>query len=104
MYDASQSDTCSITVIATGLESHATKFPGSFGSFRTPVTPASQTRAVVPPIPGRTVMPSGTAAPTQTMPKQAPAYGIQKPGDIRSNVEEKTLNIPTFLQRNNRDK
>lgn len=106
MYDESQSDSCSITVIATGLESHA-KFPGSFGTYRPQTASTSGVRPTVPPIPQRTATSAQTVQPTAgtaagAAPKQAPAFGIQKPGDIRSNVEEKTLNIPSFLQR--RDK
>ena len=108
MYDESQSDSCSITVIATGLDSHA-KFPGSFGTYRPQTAQTAGVRPTVPPIPQRTVtaaQPVQTAAaatPTgASVQKPAPAFGIQKPGDIRSSVEEKTLNIPSFLQR--RDK
>ena len=113
MYDASQSDSCSITVIATGLESHAAKFPGSFGTYR-PQTAQATARPTVPPIPVRTAtssqpsqpggLGSSTGAAGTTVQKTPSTFGIQKPGDIRSSVEEKTLNIPTFLQRGNRDK
>ena len=109
MYDESQSDSCSITVIATGLESHA-KFPGSFGTYR-PQPTQTTSRPVVPPIPTRTTTtatattaaPAATTAAATTPKPVAPAFGIQKPGDIHSSVQEKTLNIPSFLQRGNRD-
>ena len=40
------------------------------------------------------------AQPGQAAPMNAnPVQGIQKPVDIRSSVEEKTLKIPDFLQR-----
>ncbi|NLL79685.1 MAG: cell division protein FtsZ [Clostridiales bacterium] len=115
MYDASQSDSCSITVIATGLETH-TKFPAGFGTYR-PQTAQTAARPTVPPIPARTVTPTqpttttglgtgaaGAGAAGTTAQRPATAFGIQKPGDIHSRVEEKSLNIPTFLQRGNRDK
>lgn len=96
MYDASKSDTCSITVIATGLEEAAGSTPSRLGSsvaFRQPtthITPSSLKGLGVQPQPGQ-------SAGGQQVPRPAP--GIQKPVDIRSSVEEKSLKIPDFLQR-----
>ncbi|MDD2972814.1 MAG: cell division protein FtsZ [Lachnospiraceae bacterium] len=94
MYDESASDTCTITVIATGLEDTPVqpKFSGNiYGS------KSIQTAK-------KTVMPTSTlAAPgvtPGTTPQIKPITGIQKPHDLRSNVEEKSLKIPDFLQRN----
>ena len=96
MFDESKSDTCSITVIATGLEETASNpvSPrlGAGVAYRQPsshITPSSL---------------KGLGAPNLTQPaagQQAPrpVPGIQKPGDIRSSVEEKTLKIPDFLQK-----
>ncbi len=97
MYDDSKSDSCTITVIATGLE-------------ESPVSSAPQTRlggalaykppAHVPPssLKNFTVQPGNTAAPGNAAPVR-PLTGINRPADIRSNVEEKSLKIPDFLQR-----
>jgi len=99
MYDASKSDSCTITVIATGLEdvasNSATGRLGSTPAYRQPashITPNS--------LKGLNLQaPAGTA---QTVAPKAPIppfTGIQKPADIRSSVEEKSLKIPDFLQR-----
>ena len=54
-----------------------------------------------------TPVPAPAPAPIQ-MPQQKPAApamnvqpltGIRRPGNIKSNVEEKTLSIPSFLQK-----
>ena len=96
MYDASKSDTCSITVIATGLEEGAGSGQPRIGSgvvYRQPsahLTPSSLKNMGVQPQAGQ---PAGG----QQIPRPAP--GIQKPVDIRSSVEEKSLKIPDFLQR-----
>ena len=98
MYDNSQSDSCTITVIATGLEDNANPSTMSRLGGATPyrqaashITPSSLKALNLNPAPA-----AQTAAATAT-PKTIP--GIQKPAEIRSSVEERTLNIPTFLQR-----
>ena len=101
MYDESKSDSCTITVIATGLEDKANNAVqsrlGGGASFRQPgthMTPAS--------LKGMNLQPTN---PANNVPGQAPARpvqpvpGIHKPADIRSSVEEKSLKIPDFLQR-----
>ncbi len=95
MYDASKSDTCSITVIATGLEEApaATSRIGTGSSYRPSsphLTPNSLKNLGIQPQTGQ--QGGGSAAPR-------PVPGIQKPVDIRSSVEEKSLKIPDFLQR-----
>lgn len=98
MYDATKSDSCTITVIATGLEdvsANSTVQPryGAGTAYRQPtshLTPTSMKGVNIPPTAG-----TQPAQPTA----QRPAPGIQKPVDIRSSVEEKTLKIPDFLQR-----
>ena len=98
MYDASKSDACTITVIATGLEdvanaAAASRLGTSFG-YKNPAAhspqPALKGFGVPAPQP---VKPSVQPAPMKPLP------GINKPVDIRSNVEEKSLTIPAFLQR-----
>ena len=98
MYDASKSDSCTITVIATGLEdvanaAVASRLGTSFGHKNpTPVAPQPtlKTFNMTPPQP---VKPTVQPAPIK------PLTGINKPVDIRSNVEEKSLTIPAFLQK-----
>ncbi len=89
MYDEKAADSCTITVIATGLESGVTPriTPNTFQSYKTPV---KQTASVnVNPV-------SPVSAANLNVP---PLTGIRKPGDIKSSVEEKTLSIPSFLQK-----
>lgn len=94
MYDTSQTDSCSITVIATGLESQhsGAKFGNSF-TYKPQVKPSSLTAASGVGAGGMNPAGAGLNKPV------APLTGIHKPGDIRSSVEEKTLNIPSFLQK-----
>ncbi len=95
--DDSKPDTCSITVIATGLEG-ATPV-NKFATRVAPKTPPTHTfKDKVPSTP-----PVFTAAPPQlntTPPANLNVVpGIQKPVDIRSSVQEKSLKIPDFLQK-----
>ena len=97
MYDDSKSDSCTITVIATGLEdapSNAaqTRLGGGL-AYKNPGThvPASSLKNF-------TVQPGGSQTAGNGIPAR-PLTGINRPADIRSNVEEKTLNIPNFLQK-----
>ena len=100
MYDESKSDSCTITVIATGLEDKANSAVqsrlGGGAAFRQPashMTPTSLKglQPTVPTTPGA----QGGQAPRPVQ----PVPGIHKPADIRSSVEEKSLKIPDFLQR-----
>lgn len=95
MYDETLSDSCTITVIATGLEEQPmNKFGGGF----TYGTKAGSVPSVKP---KTNLMGMGLGGMPQvgTTPIK-PIQGIQKPHDLRSNVEEKSLKIPDFLQRN----
>ncbi len=97
MYDDSKSDSCTITVIATGLEdapSNAAQTRLSGGlAYKNPAThvPTSSLKNF-------TVQPGGSQTAGSGGPAR-PLTGINRPADIRSNVEEKTLNIPNFLQK-----
>ncbi len=102
MYDASQPDICTITVIATGLETPANKGvakPGAFGTY-------PGTNRFIQPVSYQTTMNEGAMKrPVEegngTKPMAKPILnGINKPTDLRSSVEEKSLKIPDFLQRN----
>lgn len=100
MYDESKSDSCTITVIATGLEDKANSAVqsrlGGGAAFRQPashMTPTSL-KGLQPTVPATPAAQGGQAPrPVQPVP------GIHKPTDIRSSVEEKSLKIPDFLQR-----
>ncbi|MBR5596797.1 MAG: cell division protein FtsZ [Lachnospiraceae bacterium] len=88
MYDDSTADYCRITVIATGLET-----PQSAGGremFNR--TTVSSIRSGLQSAAGKPVTP--------VTPPQKPLFtGIQKPADIKSKVEENSLQIPSFLQK-----
>ena len=104
MYDETKQDTCTITVIATGLEAPAEKTAakpgfGSYGNGGRFIQPSSyqvngQEAARKPVV----MAPGNTGA----IPNVNQALsGIQKPPtDLRSNVATKSLKIPDFLQRN----
>ena len=97
MYDDSRSDSCTITVIATGLEDVPNAAPQSrLGGGLPYKSPAAH----VPPssLKNFTVQSGNTANAGNGTPAR-PLTGINRPTDIRSNVEEKSLNIPSFLQR-----
>lgn len=79
MYDETMSDSCTVTVIATGIEDNN-------NTVAKPLTTGfkSGVKGVSPITPGAAV---------------PPVRPIQKPVDIRSSVEEKSLKIPDFLTR-----
>ena len=100
MYDASKSDSCMITVIATGLEdmnnSQVQNRIGSGVAFKSPVSHVSPGGLKGFTLPSGLTMPqAGMGVPSTPRPVQ----NIQKPVDIKSSVEEKSLKIPDFLQR-----
>lgn len=105
MYDETKADSCMITVIATGLEDAASKVASAFGTYKpgymTPTSLQGKASLGAGAVTPNGVNPSVTATtgvPMGTAPLK-PIVGINKPGDIRSSVEEKTLKIPDFLQR-----
>lgn len=90
MYDDTLQDACSITVIATGLEDVASnKFASGFNYS----AKLGQSPLGVKPKP---VLNNNLGT---VQPILKPIQGIQKPQDIRSSVEEKSLKIPDFLQK-----
>lgn len=107
MYDESAADSCTITVIATGLEANITPriTPGNYQAYKAqqvkPMKQPVQMKQAVPmkqqPVPGRS-MGTTPSQPVQGVNVQQ-FSGIRKPTDVRSNVEEKQLNIPSFLQK-----
>ena len=106
MYDDSKSDACTVTVIATGLEDATlptNKPVSSYGTFANkyvkPVTPSISLKPVgAAPTEGSVVNPTLTGASAPAAPRK-PITGITNPGDIRSTVTNKPLNIPDFLQK-----
>jgi cell division protein FtsZ len=117
MYDENKTDTCTITVIATGIDDRATMSssltkpanaaatqnatpvspvapvqPTVTGTPVTPITPVSTVTPIQPAVEPIGVTHENTAAPR-------PNLGINRPTDIRSTVEPKSLKIPDFLQR-----
>ncbi|MBQ9302937.1 cell division protein FtsZ [Butyrivibrio sp.] len=114
MYDENKTDTCTVTVIATGIDDKlmAAK-PAAARTVQqaTPVTPVSIPQPTVNVAHATTVTPSSVVTPIQpsvetigisrensaAAPK--PNLGINRPTDIKSTVEPKSLKIPDFLQR-----
>lgn len=101
MYDESKGDSCRITVIATGLEDATlpTNKPISpystfSGKYVKPVMPGVTLRGAEG---GAGMAGHGTATAGQTV--HRPVTGINNPGDIRSNVADRPLKIPDFLQK-----
>lgn len=103
MYDESQPDTCTITVIATGIGTPANKLGGAKPAFGAPygsgrfIQPASYQQAMGDAAAKPKVNPDMGTAP---IPVVKPVAGINKPADLRSNVKNNSLKIPDFLQRN----
>lgn len=79
MYDETMSDSCTVTVIATGIEDNN-------NTVAKPLTTGFKSG-----VKGVSPITSGASVP--------PVRPIQKPVDIRSSVEEKSLKIPDFLTR-----
>ncbi len=117
MYDESKTDTCTITVIATGIEDKintvvkpaatATATPHVGVS---PVQAQSQVQPTVVPLQASPVtplqavvspMPTASAESVNTVNIARPSQPLtlNKPSEIRSTVEPKSLKIPDFLQR-----
>ena len=101
MYDDSTPDTCQITVIATGLDDKPQQAQNKFGSQFSVKPQQSPVKPVQPGMGTRPYTPVSPAPAAGTKPvAPAPNYtGIHKPGNLRSNVEEKSLKIPDFLQK-----
>ncbi len=99
MYDATKSDSCTITVIATGLEeAPEPSVPNRVGGAS---VYRQQTSHITPSsLKGMNLQPTGGSGQTGApKPGLQPLPGLQRPADIRSSVEEKSLKIPDFLQR-----
>ena len=120
MYDESKTDSCSVTVIATGIDDKASvtpqakqpaaaTAPKSAPVVSTPVTPVQQVVTPVAPVTPVAeavtaaepkIMTLGTPAADQPATSSAtrPLGGINRPS-VTSSVEPRSLKIPDFLQR-----
>lgn len=106
MYDETMTDSCSVTVIATGIEQASSvgasvmnKMGGSF--LHTPVGGAARPKPTVKVNSGVNVNAAATGTgPIPSVTPIKPVNGFQKPETVRSNVESQSLKIPDFLQRN----
>lgn len=103
MYDETRSDSCTVTVIATGLEDASiptNRTISNMGTFSNkyvkPVTPNISLKNVNF---GNTAESANTMAGQGAQGIRKPVSGINNPGDIRSNVADKPLKIPDFLQK-----
>ena len=108
MYDSSMTDTCNVTIIATGIEEKAAR-QGGLGFKSGYITPTSLQGKPM----GTGVGLGGFTTPgvglKQPMVGQQggqskgqpglKSIGIQKTNDIKSSVEEKSLDIPSFLRK-----
>ena len=101
MYDASKTDSCKVTVIATGLVDETlpnNKTMSNMGTYANkyvkPVTPNVNLKSRPFTAPAENPMQGQVQTPVRK-----PAQGIINPGDIRSKVETKPLDIPGFLQK-----
>ena len=91
MYDETAKDTCTVTVIATGINQKVNKAPVySFNTTAKPQQPAKQTQTVQP---MATAKPEGVSSATGALPPL-------KKSDLSASIEERSLKIPTFLQKN----
>lgn len=119
-YDVKETDTCYVTVIATGVHnlSSPTRVPSTAGvmfnntlvrpnvmsgfGMRTPSAPQP---SVAPAAPELSVLQNRSTGsiprvnPTGSTSSAGYATGITSPGDIRSNVKDNKLNIPDFLKK-----
>ncbi len=93
MYDPSKSDSCTITVIATGLTDAGSSMAEKPSQLKVPTFRPNNLQGV------NTAHPAQGTYVTPTQRQVKPLPGINRPTDIRSSVEEKSLKIPDFLQR-----
>lgn len=107
MYNEDMSDSCTVTVIATGIVQTAPNSTmngmgriNSNFSVRPNNVPNTPVRPRPQPKPGVNMMPLNGQASSGVSQQTMPLPGINKPpADLRSNVKEQTLNIPSFLKR-----
>ncbi len=98
MYDETMADSCTITVIATGLDDTANVAAAQSRMGVGATYRPGQSHISSGALKGITPNPGVVAQQVASQPVK-PVQGIQKPADIKSSVEERTLKIPDFLQR-----
>ncbi len=98
MYDESKTDTCKITVIATGIDAAQQARTSATGmkDFTKSIEEIRRQQAAGAPV-------SSQSAPQTTVPTPPPVnlqpLGIKKPENITSSVKQNDLIIPSFLQK-----
>ncbi|MDE6220743.1 MAG: cell division protein FtsZ [Lachnospiraceae bacterium] len=105
MYNEDMTDSCTVTVIATGIVESVPNSPvNNMGRINsnfsvkpnnipnTPARPRPQAPAGI-----NVIQPNGQAPQGPAQPR--PNNIVKPPTDLRSNVKEQTLNIPSFLKR-----
>ncbi|MBO5473263.1 MAG: cell division protein FtsZ [Lachnospiraceae bacterium] len=111
MYDANMTDTCNITIIATGIEEKAARQSG-LGFKSGYITPTSlQGKSAIGTASAglgsftnanvglkQPITASSTGGHAVGQQQLKPISGINRTGDIKSSVEEKSLKIPDFLR------
>lgn len=127
MYDERKADSCTITVIATGLEDVSNSIPSSQPQQQSAPQPQFQTQPMQNPQPvynnyqggynggyvqqnpmnqGTPMMGGNNAGMAMLNPNMVQGTplrqlsGLNRPGEIKSKVDEQQLQIPTFLQKN----
>lgn len=101
MYDESKSDCCTITVIATGIEDSYYEEPQGRTTSGMPIyrSAANNLQNINVQPTQRNYQPGYAQQNARPVTPAKPISGINRPTDIRSSVEEKSLKIPDFLQR-----
>jgi len=109
MYDSSMTDTCNVTIIATGIEEKAGRQGAGLGFKSGYITPTSlQGKGTVGTGAGLSAFAAANMGLKQPVTAQGgqnrtqaglKPIGIQKTNDIKSSVEEKSLDIPSFLRK-----
>ena len=98
MYDETMADSCTISIIATGLDDTANVAAAQSRMGVGATYRPGQSHISSGALKGITPNPGVVAQQVVSQPVK-PVQGIQKPADIKSSVEERTLKIPDFLQR-----
>ena len=105
-YDESMKDTCTVTVIATGInDGYQTGFSNSFAKkpmFTQPIVNSVPRNSNVNQMNNTVPMSQMSAAapqPAQSKPTIQMSQPTHRPVDLKSNVNEKSLIIPDFLQK-----
>ncbi len=100
VYDENVTDSCTITVIATGIE--GVNVNNAMAKF-SPKAQAAQSSQIPRPAvkPSYSYQqPQGTGVTGTTTASEAPLPGLKQPTPVTSNVKSNGITIPTFLQKN----